>query len=377
MMRSAYFFRIYRQGGIGKDNIMREKSWLIFHTAAHCIVDLACIYFLTGFMIPVVADHDKWLFLAVFYNMLAFALPMLTGLLADMYLQDPVRQKNVLIASFGCALVAGAYLLYRWPYPAVLLLGIGNGLFHIGGGRQILLSSGKNYASSGIFISSGAIGVYLGSFWGRQYYPVWNIIFAGTLICALVLGILRKKEGDLSGYDTEIPVVNIKKRGYYGAAVLVLLIVVCIRSYYGTILNYSWKNGFWMGLIFTVSIAGGKFFGGILADRYGMTKAIVLSLGTAAVTALFSLESAAAGCVSIFFFNMTMPLTLSLMYRLMKDKPGLAFGALMFALFLGTLPTMLYDAAGMFSPAGLCGMCLISLLLLLWEVKTERKCVEC
>ncbi len=40
-------------------------------------------------------------------------------------------------------------------------------------------------------------------------------------------------------------------------AVFSLLLVVCIRSLYGTLLNYSWKNGMWIGLVFTLCIAGG------------------------------------------------------------------------------------------------------------------------
>ena len=32
-------------------------------------------------------------------------------------------------------------------------------------------------------------------------------------------------------------------------AVFSLLLVVCIRSLYGTLLNYSWKNGMWIGLV--------------------------------------------------------------------------------------------------------------------------------
>lgn len=45
-----------------------------------------------------------------------------------------------------------------------------------------------------------------------------------------------------------------------------------------------------------------------------------------------------AGILALLFFNMTMPLTLFLMWNEMREQPGLAFGVLTFALFLGFLP---------------------------------------
>lgn len=350
---------------------MKNKSWLCIYTIIHFIVDLACIYFMTGIMIPLVADHDKWLFLAVLYNMLAFALPMLLGLLADSY------KKNAVLAAIGCFFVTVAYIVFWVPFLPVIFLGIGNGLFHIGGGRQVLLNSKDKYAPCGIFISSGALGVYFGSFWGRGYYPVWTVTAVIVFACAVFLWILRKKEKSvLSGKLTENPIKSeyIGKRMY--AAFLLLMIVVCIRSYYGTIQNFSWKNGFWVGLIFTLCIVGGKFFGGVLADLLGIRKTIVISLGLAGVLAFFAFDSVIAGCASIFFFNMTMPLTLSRMFQMMPDKPGFAFGSLMFALFLGTLPTMLYNVMWMCSPMGLLTLCLISLAALLWEARTAGKGVK-
>lgn len=357
---------------------MKGRGWLVIYTAVHFLVDLSCIYFLTGMMIPRFADHEKWLLLAVFYNMLAFALPMVLGLLADSW------KRNAWTAAAGCLCAALGYGLWKFPYPAVALLGIGNGLFHIGGGRQVLSDSGKRYAPCGIFISSGALGVYFGHLWGSAYYPLWKLFSAVLLFCAAVLWLLRKREAaepaDESGNSGHSGRIHTgqKRRafsGIYVGAVLSLLIVVCIRSLYGTLLNYSWKTGMWMGLIFTLCIAGGKMSGGILADWLGVLPATLISLGTAAVLAVFSFFSPVCGCISVYFFNMTMPLTLSLLVRLMPENPGFAFGMLMFGLFLGTLPVMLWNDSRLFTPMGLFCLCLLSLLMLLWEIRTERKCV--
>ena len=68
-----------------------------------------------------------------------------------------------------------------------------------------------------------------------------------------------------------------------------------------------------------------------------MKKTVVFSLLMSALAYLFG-NNIIAGLLALFFFNMTMPLTLYLLVRNMSDMPGLAFGILTFALFLGYLP---------------------------------------
>jgi len=46
-------------------------------------------------------------------------------------------------------------------------------------------------------------------------------------------------------------------------------------------------------------------------------------------------------CHNIFFFNMTMPITLYLLVCKWKTMPGFSFGLLTFGLFLGFLPVYL------------------------------------
>lgn len=348
---------------------MKERGWLFAYTVIHFLVDLSCIYFLTGIMIPMFASHEEWLLLAVFYNIMAFAFPMAIGLLADIF------RKNVPLSAAGCLCVAVGCIIWRYPYLSVFFMGLGNGMFHIGGGRQVLEHSKKHYTPCGVFISSGAMGVYFGYAWGAAHYPLWKLFTAAMLMCALFLWIMRGKEPHCPQKAAAESVSASGNRKYFVAAVMSLLIVVCIRSYYGGILSYSWKKG-WLALIFSLCIAGGKMAGGILADKLGIMSAAVMSLCMAAVLAVFSFGSPVCGCASIFFFNMTMPLTLSLLAGLMPETQGFAFGILMFALFLGTLPEMLGSWDFFFNPAGLAALCLVSVCLLAWEIKAERKCVR-
>ena len=330
-------------------------------------------------MIPMAISHEEWLSWAVFYNFMAFALPALLGWLMDRFLPHD----NLYPAVVGMCLVACGYLCYRYPLPAIFLAGLGNGLFHIGAGKEVLKDGGRNFAPSGIFISSGALGVFLGSTWGLHYMPllrtfpvllfIAGILLAGWQICLQVSkGRVPVPETD-AGSGPAAQGSSAPSRAALGLCTLALFFVVVVRSYYGGLQGFSWNTGFAAGLIFTLCIVGGKFTGGILADLAGIHRAVVLSLGLAAVTALFAFRSPVCGCVSIFFFNMTMPLTLFLLVDLMPALPGFAFGLLMLALFLGTLPSMLFGISWLFSPGGFCFLCLLSLAVLLLELRLEKR----
>ena len=96
---------------------MRPRITLFLSTVFHFLVDLSCIYFLTGVMIPMAISHEEWLSWAVFYNFMAFALPALLGWLMDRFLPHD----NLYPAVVGMCLVACGYLCYRFPLPAIFL----------------------------------------------------------------------------------------------------------------------------------------------------------------------------------------------------------------------------------------------------------------
>lgn len=350
---------------------------LLFYTGLHFLVDLSCIYFLTGMMIPRFDEHEQWLVLAVCYNLLAFAWPMVWGCVADFL------KKDRMLTALGCMLIFVGYLCYRLPYIAIFFLGTGNGWFHIGAGRQVLIESQEMYAPSGVFISSGALGVYLGSCWGRAYIPLRKefLLILGTVV--LLLWITERTEGRYPQKESLAQLKSTNSKNNFSAVsvsvfrkkilpVVLLFLVVWIRSYYGMILNYPWKRDFFSGLVFALCIMAGKMAGGFLADRLGVERMVILSLGAAAIFAFFSWNLPVCGCLSVFFFNMTMPVTLMRMALLFSDLPGFAFGMLMFALFLGTLPTMVWGKSWMFSPVGLGTLCVSSMFFLLWERKESR-----
>src|SRR5699024_9872855 len=93
------------------------------------------------------------------YNFCAFALQMPLGIWAD------GLNRNGLLAAVGCSLTAAAFLV-PLALPAAVVAGVGNALFHLGGGIDVLNAGERKAAALGVFVSPGAVGLYVGTLWG-------------------------------------------------------------------------------------------------------------------------------------------------------------------------------------------------------------------
>lgn len=339
------------------------KKRLHFYTCMHFLTDLTCIYRLYAWIMPQSGTRENWILLVVLYNFLAFALPGLVGVIADL------REQSDGLAAVGCVLAAVPFLIpssFSWAiWAAVLLQGVGNGFFHVGAGRKILLKSQGKYAPAGIFISSGAMGVFLGTTWRHSYRSGLMLGLAlSLLVCAAFLFAFSRGKMPIEDDKKAQSDTTARTARFLTIPVLMILLVVILRSFYGTVVSYEWKNSFMIRFLFASCIVAGKALGGIVADRIGVKAASVLSVGGAAVTVLFSAHSPLLGCISILLFNMTMPLTLSLLAEYWLEYPGFAFGMLMLALFIGTVPDLMGN--GIVLPMwGLCAVSLVSLIGLL------------
>ena len=357
-----------------------RRMLLFIYTILHFLVDLSCIFFLMGMVYPQLAGSDVRIHAAIQYNMFAFALPALLGLAADL------TGRNAAVSCLGCLMILTSYLTVPGPWASVVLIGIGNGLFHIGGGRQVLMDSGcvalggtadpcgkerirstVRYAPSGVFIASGAMGVFLGKNMAQAFRQIFYICMEAALALGVLLLLWMAVRQWKKSIRSMISAQAVSSK-MLGLSLLIFLVVI-IRSYYGFVAVYSWNHTFLTGLIFTGCIVAGKALGGFAADRFGVTAASVISLGGAGVLALFAGSIPLAGYLSILLFNMTMPITLTLLTKLWEELPGFAFGVLMLALFLGTLPVMVWHVNWMASPVGAFGLCMISLGLLLVTVR--------
>ena len=132
---------------------------LIFAMIFHFLVDALCGSTMLG---CVVEDLPEKAFeLVMLYNALAFATQVFTGWLADKLKHD----RWLWLASI-VILVSGATGALKLPWLATVLLGLGNSLFHVSAGREVIRRyayKGKGRAFElGLFVAPGALGIGFG-----------------------------------------------------------------------------------------------------------------------------------------------------------------------------------------------------------------------
>jgi FSR family fosmidomycin resistance protein-like MFS transporter len=120
---------------------------------------------------------------------------------------------------------------------------------------------------------------------------------------------------------------------------MLLMFSIAIRSVIGLTIYFPWKTNVYLLIFLTFSIAIGKVFGGILADRVGLMKAGLLGLLLAIPLLTFGATNPVMGLVGVFVFNFTMPVTLVAISNALPGRAGLSFGITTLALFIGAVPT--------------------------------------
>lgn len=312
--------------------------------AAHLLVDGAC-----GLLI--FSGSGGWVAFLL-YNFCAFALQLPLGLLCDR------RNLSCRAAGAGALLLIPAALLHAWALPCALLAGLGNCLFHVGCGRQLLLHN-KKCAPLGLFIAPGALGLFAGGLAAS--------VFSKTGICltAAAAALLARWLLGVSGLAAPQAVphsLSLRRNEVVGGVYLML--AVMLRGYFSLSLAFSWNVGPFWPVAVVLAVVLGKAWGGLLADRIGVLSTGLFSLLSGSLLFCFS-DAPLAGLAAIFCFQMTMPLTLWGMARLLPGAPGFAFGALSFCLFAGYLPVQLGFPPLVSGPIGYALLTLASLPLLL------------
>lgn len=313
-----------------ENRIFVQKTALL--SAAHAAVDMCC----AALFFSVLKGDSLWLGM-VLYNACAFLCQLPMGVLADR------MNRNMLFAAVGCALVALAFGLRSVPILAVIVAGLGNGAFHVGGGIEVLNGSREKAGPLGVFVSPGAIGLYFGRvFSGGMLSLPWLLPLILLLFGAAILftGRTEYKEGSHNApLSLETP------KG--GIPLLALLFfVVVLRSFMGTTAAFSTGDllssvpSVWAGFLPVLCLALGKTAGGFVADRLRPIPTAIVSLGLCAVLLFFPLHPVCALC-ALFLFNMSMPLTLFASARLLRGAKGTAFGLLTAALYIGVVPFFL------------------------------------
>ena len=299
---------------------------LFLNSLAHLLVDGVCAATIFG---PV-RDNANLTTLVLLYNTLAFSTQCLVGLAADR-----IRRHGIA----GAAAMALVSLGFALPVPGIAricLVGLGNSLFHVAGGAMTLERSAGKAGPLGVFVAPGAIGLTLGTLWPRL-----GIVFAVLLVlCAAAVIPLEKASPFKLQPETE------GKTRISMTVPLLLTLAVAVRAVGGCAVSFPWKTGAAMALVMTLCVFAGKTAGGFLCDRIGAGKTAPLSILPAAVLIAFCSAWAVPSLAGQLLLNLTMPVTLWLLYRAMPESPGFAFGLAASALWPGTIAGQLMHLTG-------------------------------
>ncbi|NLV99188.1 MAG: MFS transporter [Clostridiaceae bacterium] len=338
-------------------HIKESTSMLTIYSVVHFLVDFCCAFI----MFRLLSHTPAWYTIILLYNFCAFAMQMPLGIIADRL------NRNALFAATGCLMVLISPLLISVPVPAAVILGLGNGAFHVGAGVDVLNISEKKCWPLGVFVSPGAFGIYFGAIAGRgTALPVYSTTI---MLAVAVLSILLfiRKTSDNAAFSLE----GTGKTGVIAAAGL-LFLVVCLRSFVGMTLSFPWKSNWHWAVILTTAVVFGKAAGGIISDKIGIRRTSLLSLGGAALLFLLG-NYPLAGVAALFLFNMTMPLTLWAMAKSFPGAKGFSFGLLTFALFVGFIPSYLDIVPAISSFPVFALLSVISLVILLLGLRGVKQ----
>ena len=340
---------------------MRKKIVSVY-SIIHFIVDLSCAILVTNLVTQKLGNGMTLFWAIVLYNFFAFAMQFPIGVIADKV------NKNALCSAVGCIIVAIAFAFSNLGIASCIIAGIGNSLFHVGGGIDVLNISDKKATLSGIFVSTGAMGIFLGSKSASIDFNKYYLVVLMLLVSAIALFTLYKQIKDKVINN---PIKVIKLSGKEWIAIICIFLTVALRSYVGMILAFSWKSTFVYALLFVIGVVLGKMLGGIIGDKIGYKK-ISISLIISAICFIFAFDNPIIGIIAVLLFNMTMPITLICLSNIFDNNKGLAFGLLTLALFTGCIPTFI-GMNQLFTQVGLFCLTIVSSILLYISLRCDEK----
>ena len=315
---------------------------LTIFTALHFLVDGICAAAMAAYAVqePSLAPIVYYFGL---YNAIAFGTQWLTGWFFD-------KQENRIRYAFLFVLVTlGLGTQSALGIKAqTLLLGLGNSVFHVAAG-SLVLRRYTTFKELGIFVSSGAVGLALGL---NCIVGACPFLLVCTVLCALATHQLRQGEmpGSVSVQTVfqNQPGNNLQEEAcakeskqtetgdflpsYFAndnasAISQYWLTGICLILLLGCIVLRGFGSGSAASpyvMLFPCVFAAGKALGGIVCDRAGYQKTILIVFLLSFVA--LQLSGLAASVLLILAFNMTMPLTLRLAHWCNPGYPGMMFG---------------------------------------------------
>jgi len=320
-------------------------------TVFHFLVDglcLCCLYL----MAEDCQSATGLLPLFLTYNILAFMTQPLTGWWVDRLHKassdSPLKGKasKALFLAIGLltsavVLLAGADALDSQASSTsqtclfllvAILLGMGNSLFHVWGGKLTASLTGNDMRALGVFVSTGVVGLTVG-----MVYASWWLM-AGMLLLIIILSPAPYLLSLLGGTSTRQPSLQGYSPKWGRWLLLLVLAFVLLRSFVGEVIPTGLEKTPNVLLLLAVTAMMGKAIGGWVARWWGIGSGIVACVGIAAACLMWREADSIPLlpiAIGVFAINCTMPMTLHLANRLLPWREGLSFGLLAAVLIPG------------------------------------------
>lgn len=306
-------------------------------SAMHFLVDGVCVCCLYQLTFPFSIPHLLAIFMA--YNVLAFLTQPLTGWVADR-LRHRHWMLFVSVLLLGLAVLSSAVITSIASlqgsavamFAVASLLGIGNSLFHVWGGKETAVKTGNDMRALGVFVATGVMGLTI----GFLYYSWMLLILLLLLVCMMAAGYVWL---DTTPADDRRRPVGHPRQGWLLAALALLLVmaVVMLRSFVGSVLSAGMMRGEQIALLVGLTAMLGKMAGGWLARWMGLVVALGVMVAVVVACVVLKTSSPVVPFIGLFAVNCTMPITLYLANLVLPGREGLAFGLLAAALMPGYL----------------------------------------
>ena len=306
---------------------------ILLCSVLHLLVDGLCVCCLYLIASSFSAMHLVGIFLT--YNILAFLTQPLTGLWADcMKRRHWMLLASVLlltVAVLATSMVISFRLSTVGMMVVPILLGMGNSLFHVWGGKQVAVTTGNDMRALGAFVSTGAFGLALGI-----VFFSWPLLYTVLLtICVLSTAYVHLDlKAGISAINSQEVECRFSKL-FIWMSLLVLMLVVMLRSFVGETFSGEMSRTSSMVLLIGLLSMLGKMAGGWLAHHLGIVRMLALVIVLVLVCLVFRSQEMVIALVGLFAVNCTMPVTLYLANVVLPKREGLAFGLLAAALIPG------------------------------------------
>jgi len=316
-------------------------AWI--YGLVHALVDACCVTVVfRAIGVHDLSPHDAFA-IVLAYDVIAFGSQVVFGWLTD----RAGAPRAALCCGIG-ATALGALALPLNAWAAMVLVGLGNALYHLGAGAFVLRLSPQEAAAAGVFVAPGALGLALGIYLGKNpaAFPLWP--FPVLLIASLGVALLvRNPPFSPSPSPPSLPIPRARATWL----VALLLVSVAVRSFVGMGGTHALPRSTIVLFAIPLAAFAGKALGGLLSDRLGWLETSVGALLLSAPLIASGGTRAWLLIPGLLLFQMTMPVTLSAVSLVMPGRTAMAFGWTTLALILGALPTFFPWGKALYHPA--------------------------